>query len=116
MVGGIDKYFQIAPCFRDEDPRKDRHQCEFYQVDLEMSFVEQEDVLQLLEAYSRAVTKAMVPNKRIVTDFPRIRYNDAMDTYGSDRPDIRFGMHLIDLSAIVKDSEFSVFSNAIADG
>jgi len=116
MVGGIDKYFQIAPCFRDEDPRKDRHQCEFYQVDLEMSFVEQEDVLQLLEAYSRAVTAAVVPEKRITTDFPRITYKDAMDTYGSDRPDIRFGMHLIDLSEVVAGCEFGVFANAIKDG
>jgi len=116
MVGGIDKYFQIAPCFRDEDPRADRHQCEFYQVDLEMSFVEQEDVLRVLEAYSRFITETMVPHKKITTDFPRISYKDAMDDYGSDRPDLRFGMKLVDLSAIVKDSGFGVFANTVKDG
>ena len=91
MMGGIDKYFQIAPCFRDEDPRADRAMCEFYQVDLEMSFVEQQDVLDVLKAFSIDLCKTLVPHKRIVTeDFPYISYKDAMDKYGIDRPDLRF--------------------------
>ncbi len=116
MVGGIDRYFQIAPCFRDEDPRADRAMCEFYQIDFEMSFVEQEDVLQILEGYHRDLVKELVPHKRITTNFERMSYKDAMDNYGIDRPDVRFGMKLVDLSETFVDASFSVFKNAIDAG
>lgn len=117
MIGGVDKYFQIAPCFRDEDPRADRAMCEFYQVDIEMSFVEQEDVLDLLKAYSLDVAKHMTPHKTLKfgDEFPRISYHDAMNQYGIDRPDLRFGMKIVDVSELVKDSEFGVFSWTIKD-
>lgn len=81
MVGGIDKYFQIAPCFRDEDPRADRHSCEFYQIDCEMSFVEQEDVYTVAESYIRDLIPTVTPHKQIVVDFHRLSYADAMETY-----------------------------------
>jgi aspartyl-tRNA synthetase len=90
--------------------------CEFYQVDLEMSFVEQTDVLKVLEQYSKDTAQAMVPHKTIVTDFPHISYHDAMDQYGTDRPDIRFDMKVIDVSEIVRESEFGVFSKTITSG
>lgn len=116
MVGGIDKYFQIAPCFRDEDPRADRAMCEFYQIDFEMSFVEQEDVLAVLEEYHKSLVAHLVPHKRITVDFQHISYKDAMDRYGIDRPDMRFGMELVDLSSIFEQSSFKVFAQAIAEG
>lgn len=110
MVGGIDKYFQIAPCFRDEDPRADRHSCEFYQVDAEMSFVEQEDVFALAEAYMQEMLEALVPQKSISVDFVRIPYAEAMEQYGSDKPDLRFDMQFVEVSEIIAESEFGVFS------
>jgi aspartyl-tRNA synthetase len=81
MVGGIDKYFQIAPCFRDEDPRADRHSCEFYQIDCEMSFVEQEDVYAVAESYIRDLIPTVTPHKQIIVDFTRLSYVDAIETY-----------------------------------
>jgi aspartyl-tRNA synthetase len=81
MVGGIDKYFQIAPCFRDEDPRADRHSCEFYQIDCEMSFVEKEDVYAIAESYIRDLIPTVTPHKQIIVDFHRLSYADAMETY-----------------------------------
>ena len=116
MIGGIDKYFQIAPCFRDEDPRADRAMCEFYQVDLEMSFVEQEDVLQVLKWYALDTVAALTPHKKLKfgTELPRISYKDAMDNYGIDRPDLRFDMKIIDLTAELTSCGFSVFTDAIA--
>ncbi len=118
MVGWVDKYFQIAPCFRDEDPRSDRAMCEFYQVDLEMSFVEQEDVMAVLQWYSLAVAKEFAPQKKRTfgDDFPRISYRDAMDYYGIDRPDLRFDMKIADLTETFSHSGFGVFKNSIADG
>ena len=116
MVGGIDKYFQIAPCFRDEDPRADRAMCEFYQVDLEMSFVEQQDVLDLLRDYSLDLVKELVPHKEVTVDFARLTYHEAMDKYGCDRPDLRFGMEIVDLSEQLAGSGFGVFANAVKDG
>lgn len=110
MVGWIDKYFQVAPCFRDEDPRADRHSCEFYQIDCEMSFVEQEDVFKVVESYLRDVVKG-VSDKEIIGDFEVMSYDEALENYGTDKPDIRFGMKFVDLTDIFKNSTFSVFKN-----
>jgi aspartyl-tRNA synthetase len=100
MVGGVDKYFQIAPCFRDEDPRADRHSCEFYQIDAEMSFVEQKDIFKVAESFTRAVVADLVPNKSITVDFAQLSHADAMNCYGSDKPDLRFGMEFVDLTDV----------------
>jgi len=119
MVGGVDKYFQIAPCFRDEDPRADRHSCEFYQIDCEMSFVEQEDVFAVAEQYSRDLI-ANLSNKKIVGledgKFRRMTHRESLDLYGSDKPDIRFDMHFEDFTAEFRDSGFSLFANTVASG
>ncbi len=109
MVGWLDKYFQIAPCFRDEDPRADRHSCEFYQIDCEMSFVEQEDVYKVVEWFMKDMTKQLVPHKKITTDFLKMKYVDAIDKYGTDKPDLRFGMKFVDMTQDFKNSEFGVF-------
>jgi aspartyl-tRNA synthetase len=117
MVGGLPKYYQIAPCFRDEDPRADRSPGEFYQLDLEIAFVEKsEEVFQELEPLFVQLTEEFAEKKVLQKPFPRIPYLEAMDKYGSDRPDLRFGMELIDLTEELKNTEFSVFSNAIKDG
>ncbi len=110
MVGWIDKYFQVAPCFRDEDPRADRHSCEFYQIDCEMSFVEQDDVFKVVESYLRDVV-AWVSDKEIIGDFEIISYDEALENYWSDKPDLRFGMKFVDLTDIFANSSFSVFKN-----
>ena len=109
MVGWVDKYFQIAPCFRDEDPRADRHSCEFYQIDCEMSFVEQEDVYNVVEWFMKDMTSKLVPHKKITTDFVRMKYVDAIDKYGTDKPDLRFGMEFVDMTKDFQNSEFWVF-------
>lgn len=114
MLSGYDRYMQIARCYRDEDLRADR-QPEFTQIDLEMSFVDCDDVMSINEGFVKHVFKDVM-NIDIQTPFPRIKYCDAMDTYGSDKPDTRYEMHLVDLSDILKDSEFKVFSGAIANG
>ena len=115
MVAGFERYFQIARCFRDEDQRADR-QPEFTQLDVEMSFVEQQDVIGLTEELFTALIPA-VSDKRIQqTPFPRMTFAEAMARYGSDRPDLRFEMFLTDLSDIVCDSEFRMFSSTIASG
>lgn len=111
MVAGFDKYFQIARCFRDEDLRADR-QPEFTQVDLEMSFVEQEDILKIVEE-SVAYTLEKVFHEKIQTPFPRMKYEDAMNTYGKDAPDTRYELKFCDLTNELKDTEFQVFSNTI---
>jgi aspartyl-tRNA synthetase len=117
MVGGIDKYFQIAPCFRDEDPRADRHSCEFYQIDVEMSFVEQEDVFKIAEGYVKDLIPALSPHKHIKDNkVYRLTHSQAMDMYGSDKPDIRFDMKFVDLTKDFANSEFSVFRDAVASG
>lgn len=117
MVGGVDKYFQIAPCFRDEDPRADRHSCEFYQIDVEMSFVETKDIFEVAENYLKDLIKQLTPNKSITEDsFRKLPYKEAIDKYGSDKPDLRFDMQFIDLCEELKDSEFGVFSGAIGGG
>lgn len=114
MVSGVDKYYQLAKCFRDEDLRADR-QPEFTQLDLEMSFVEQEDILNVTEALAKQVFKD-VTGIEITESFERMSYDDAMNFYGSDKPDLRFDMKLIDLSKETQNSGFGVFENAIKDG
>ena len=114
MVSGIDKYYQLAKCFRDEDLRADR-QPEFTQLDVEMSFVEQEDVISMAEELTKTVFKD-VTGIEITEKFPRMSYDDAMNFYGSDKPDLRFDMKLIDLSEETADCGFGVFKNALKDG
>ena len=114
MVAGFDRYMQIARCFRDEDLRADR-QPEFTQIDLEMSFVDMEDVLAIGEGYMKRVFKEVL-DVDIQLPLPRLTFKDAMERYGSDKPDTRFGFEIVDLTDIVKDCGFGVFSGAIADG
>ncbi len=111
MVAGFDKYFQIARCFRDEDLRADR-QPEFTQVDIEMSFVEQNDVLDVTER-SIAYMLEKVFHEKIKTPFPRLPYEEAMNQYGSDKPDTRYGLQFVDLTEELKDTEFQVFANVL---
>ena len=114
MVAGFDRYMQIARCFRDEDLRADR-QPEFTQIDLEMSFVDMEDVLQIGEGYIKRLFKDVM-DIDIPTPFPRYTYNEVMERFGSDKPDTRFGMEIFNISEEVKDTEFVVFKNALANG
>lgn len=114
MVGGTDRYFQIAKCFRDEDLRADR-QPEFTQIDLEMSFVDTDDVITIQEGFLKRLMKE-VKGIDIETPFPRMRYQEAMERYGSDKPDTRFGFELVDIKDLVEDSEFPVFRNAVESG
>jgi len=115
MVAGFERYFQIARCFRDEDQRADR-QPEFTQLDLEMSFVDREDILQLTEGLLTALVPAVSDKRILQTPFPRFTYEQVIERYGSDKPDIRFGMFLTDLSDIVRQSSFRVFTEAIGAG
>ena len=115
MVGGFEKYFQVAPCFRDEDPRADRT-LEFYQLDLEMSFCTEDDILDVgetifYETFSKFSNKKVSPRP-----FRRISFNDAIDLYGSDKPDIRYEMTIKDISNIFNNTEFTVFKNVLNDG
>jgi aspartyl-tRNA synthetase len=114
MISGYDKYFQIARCLRDEDLRADR-QPEFTQLDVEMSFIEREDILSLMEQLSAEILHT-VHGLKIATPFPRMSYADAMLKYGSDKPDLRFDMPIVDVTDLATESEFGVFKNAIADG
>lgn len=109
MVGGMDKYFQIVKCFRDEDLRADR-QPEFTQIDCEMAFVEQEDILNVFEGLTRYLLKEI--NGVEVDTFPRITYDEAMEKYGNDKPDIRFGMEFGELNEVAQHKDFNVFNNA----
>ncbi|MGB4743701.1 MAG: aspartate--tRNA ligase, partial [Flavobacteriaceae bacterium] len=109
MVGGMDKYFQIVKCFRDEDLRADR-QPEFTQIDCEMTFVEQEDILNVFEGLTRHLIKSI--HGKEITSFPRMTYDEAMETYGNDKPDIRFGMQFGELNAVTQHKDFGVFNNA----
>ena len=115
MVAGYDKYFQIARCFRDEDPRADR-QPEFTQLDLEMSFVDEDDVLNLMEELFTSLVETLAPEFELVKPFPRLSYAEVMDKYGSDKPDLRFGLELGDLSDVFASTDFSVFRSVLADG
>ncbi len=120
MVGGVDKYFQIAPCFRDEDPRVDRHYGEFYQLDMEMSFVEQEDVLTITEKLMLELTEKFSEKKIVGLDecgkLRRIPWKEAMEKYGSDKPDLRFGLEIKNISDMVQNCGFSVFADAVKNG
>jgi len=116
MVAGMDKYFQIARCFRDEDLRGDR-QPEFTQLDLEMSYVHRDDVLDLVEGLYTAMIPAVAPEKKLLsTPWKKIPYLEALDKYGSDKPDLRFGMELIDVSDVFAKSEFRVFQSTLEAG
>ncbi|MFW6082639.1 MAG: aspartate--tRNA ligase [Chloroflexota bacterium] len=115
MVAGYEKYFQIARCFRDEDQRGDR-QPEFTQLDLEMSFVSREDVMSVTEELMVGLVERCTDHQLYKKPFPRLTYAEAMDRFGTDRPDIRFGMELIDVSDVVVESEFRVFSGAVSAG
>ncbi|MCR8850077.1 aspartate--tRNA ligase [Rossellomorea sp. SC111] len=114
MVSGFDRYYQIARCFRDEDLRADR-QPEFTQIDMEMSFMDKEQIISLVEDMMKKLMND-VKGVNVSLPIPRMTYDDAMSRYGSDKPDTRFGMELIDVSEIVKDSGFKVFAGAIANG
>ena len=114
MIGGVEKYFQIAKCFRDEDLRADR-QPEFTQLDIEMSFVEKEDVMNEIEGLAKYVFKNVTGEEANYT-FQRLPYAEAMDRFGSDKPDLRFGVELKDLSDIVKNSSFNAFSSTVQNG
>ena len=111
MVAGLERYFQIAKCFRDEDLRADR-QPEFTQLDLEMSFVQQEDILQLTETLYTGMTRELRPELKLQTPFPRLTYAECLRRYGSDKPDIRYGLELTDFTDLVRHTEFAVFRTA----
>jgi aspartyl-tRNA synthetase len=110
MVSGCDKYMQIVRCFRDEDPRADR-QAEFTQLDLEMAFIDREDVIKVIEGLLRTIWKEIL-NVDVPNPVPHMEYDEAMNSYGSDRPDLRFGMKLSDLTELAHTTEFGVFKNA----
>ncbi|MFH0857003.1 MAG: aspartate--tRNA ligase [bacterium] len=120
MVGGVDKYFQIAPCFRDEDTRLDRHYGEFYQLDMEMSFVEQEDVLTITEQLMKELTEKFSEKELVGLEndgkLKRIPWREAMNKYGSDKPDLRFDLEIKNISDMVSGCGFSVFADAVKTG
>jgi aspartyl-tRNA synthetase len=113
MVAGFDRYFQIAPCFRDEDPRADRSPGEFYQLDVEMSFVEQEDIFQVMEPVLRNVFEQFGNGRTVTKDFPRITYRESMLKYGNDKPDLRNPIEMQVVSDHFRDSGFKVFANML---
>jgi len=115
MVAGFERYFQIAKCFRDEDLRADR-QPEFTQLDLELSFVEEADILQLVEELFTSLVETVKPEMRLIKPFPCLSYNEVMERYGTDKPDVRFGLELKDISDIAAQTDFAVFHSAIARG
>jgi len=115
MVAGVEKYFQIARCFRDEDLRADR-QPEFTQLDLEMSFVEEEDILQLTEELYTGMIESVAPDRTMLKPFLRLEYAEAMDRYGSDKPDLRFGLEMTDVTDLAKETEFRVFLSVVKNG
>ena len=118
MVSGFDKYFQIAPCFRDEDARADRSPGEFYQLDLEMSFVEQEDVFNVVETLMVNTFKKFSNKKLLYDKFPKISYADAMLNYGSDKPDLRNPLLINDITEIFtrEDVSFEIFKKLVKSG
>lgn len=116
MVAGFDRYYQLARCFRDEDPRADR-ELEFTQLDVEMAFVDEEDVMELTEAMLIEMVRTVTPNLSIrETPFPRLTYSESMERFGSDKPDLRFELELLDIGPDVAESEFRVFSGTLAAG
>lgn len=114
MVSGFDRYFQIVKCFRDEDLRADR-QPEFTQIDVEMSFVDEDDIIEMTEGLMEKLMKDLV-DEEVNLPFKRMTYEEAMKTYGTDKPDTRFGLEFADFSELVKDSEFKIFSNTVDKG
>lgn len=117
MVGGVPRYYQFAVCFRDEDPRADRLYGEFYQLDLEMAFVEDgEEVRSLTEPLIKSLVSDFAGKKLLSDEVPRIGYQEAMDRFGTDKPDLRYGMELVNLSEELKNTEFGVFKNALDEG
>ena len=118
MVSGFDKYFQIAPCFRDEDARADRSPGEFYQLDLEMSFVEQEDIFNVVETLMKKVFKNFSSNKILSESFPRISYKESMEKYGTDKPDLRNPLQIKDITKIFtrEDVKFDIFKKLVKSG
>ena len=115
MVAGYERYYQIARCFRDEDLRGDR-QPEFTQLDLEMSFVERDDILDLIEGLFTAMIPVVTPEKHLLSPFPRLSYKEALERYGSDKPDLRFGMELVELTEGLRQSGFAVFGKTAEAG
>ena len=113
MASGFDNYFQIAPCFRDEDARADRSPGEFYQLDIEMSFVNQEDIFEVVEPILRDLFKEFSSNKTVTDSFPKIPYLESMSKYGTDKPDLRNPIQMSDVTEIFKDSGFKIFSESI---
>ena len=117
MTGGVPKYYQIAPCFRDEDPRADRSPGEFYQLDLEIAFADRDEtVFEEMEPLFVELTEKFAQKKSAKKPFPRIPYLEAMDLYGSDKPDLRFEMKMVHLTEDLRDTKFTVFGNAIKNG
>lgn len=116
MVGGMDRYFQIAPCFRDEDPRNDRHPGDFYQIDLEMSFVEQEDIWNTVEPLMIELTEKFGNKQVMQKPFPRLTWHEVMTKYGIDKPDLRFDFEIKPVTEMVANCGFSVFADAAKDG
>jgi aspartyl-tRNA synthetase len=116
MVSGFDKYFQIAPCFRDEDARADRSPGEFYQLDMEMSFITQDDLFAELELMFEKMTSALTNKKIVQVPFPRITYTDSMNRYGSDKPDLRYGYEMTEVGDIFEGSGFKAFNGLTAKG
>ena len=113
MVAGFDRYFQIAPCFRDEDPRADRSPTDFYQLDLEMSFVEQEDVFAAVQPVIKGIFEEFAPGKKVHPDWPKIAYRDALKTYGSDKPDLRNPIKMQEVSEHFRGSGFAIFARLL---
>lgn len=110
MVGGVPRYYQIAPCFRDEDPRADRLYGDFYQLDMEMAFVDNGEVVrQTVEPLIKKLVKDFAGKTLLTEEVPRLTYRDAMEKYGTDKPDLRYGLELIELTAALKNCEFKVF-------
>ncbi|MEE8414117.1 MAG: aspartate--tRNA ligase [Dehalococcoidales bacterium] len=115
MVAGLEKYFQIARCFRDEDTRADR-QPEFTQLDIEMSFIDEEDIINLTEELLISLIETLCPELRLIKPFPRLSYAEAIERFGTDQPDLRFGMELKDISDIADKTEFGIFKSSISRG
>ena len=115
MVAGFERYFQIARCFRDEDLRADR-QPEFTQLDLEMSFVDEEDILSLIEELYTSMIETLAPDKRLIKPFPRLTYQEAVSKYASDKPDLRFGLEMADVTDIAMKTDFRIFHRVAEDG
>ncbi len=116
MVAGFDRYFQIAPCFRDEDPRADRSPTDFYQLDVEMSFVEQEDVFAAVQPVIQGLFEEFAPGRTVVADWPRIAYRDALLWYGSDKPDLRNPIRMQVVSEHFRGSGFAIFAKLLEQG